>query len=138
MSSIEGIKLAKYDGTDKTKFDTFVQDLTAIGAIKGGFDEAYMQDLPTEPSHPGYTTADVAEENKIKIKLAWNHLILALTGTPRMLVMRIATKDPKIAWDMLHDRYKPTNMEAYTRINRDFENCEIEDQYKDKAVAVET
>ena len=82
---MDPLKMQKFDGnSSKMDFETYETRLLAIGAIKDGFDEALLKDLPiistSTPSDP------VIEANRKLRNLAKSYLVLTLEGPPLNLV----------------------------------------------------
>src|SRR5687767_13870957 len=44
-----------------------------------------------------------------------------------MMICQIKTKDPYLAWQQLISRYKPSTIDAYTKLNQDLECCVMSD-----------
>src|SRR5687768_13299420 len=98
MTTIEdNYKFLKFDGSNTQDFHQFKQKLLAVGAIKGGWDEALEQSLSIATT----LTVSKHEANSRKRKLAWSNLFLVLEGTPLCIVKDITTGDPHVAWTAL-------------------------------------
>jgi len=123
----ESLQIYKFDGSGKIDFGRWKMKTLAVAAIKGGIDEAYLNDLDITAACP-----DRADNLK-KRQLAWNYLIVALDGPPLQVVLSSATKNPFDAWNDLLAIYEPSTIEAYSQLLRELENCSMEDAYEDPA-----
>ena len=67
--SNELMKVTTFDGTSKTNFKDYKRKLLAIGALKGGFDEALRASLNIDPNNPNLLTVDrvLHEINLLKL-----------------------------------------------------------------------
>ena len=73
------MQIYKYDGLSRIDFGRWKTKMLAVAAIKGGFDAAYISDLPAvkDLSAVPPITEDDAKANAKKRALAWNYLIVA-------------------------------------------------------------
>ena len=129
MSFEDGLKLSKFSGSSNQDFELFRTKLIAIGALKDGFHEAYLKDLTIKTQD-----AVVDALNAKLVTIAWSHLLIVLEGPPGQMVKNITSQNPYKAWKVLCQRYEPMDVEAYTRINQEFESCTMEDPYEDPEI----
>src|SRR5687768_16178689 len=117
--------LLKFDGTSRSNFREYKTKLLAIGALKGGFDEALLKDLPVKPGDPD------EKANKEKNVAAWSYPALTLDGVPGQMLTTISDQSPYKAWKMFCILYDPSDVAAFTRPNQEFEMADLEDPYGD-------
>jgi len=122
---IDQYNMLNFDGTSRSNFREYKTKLLAIGALKSGFDEALLNDLPT-------IAGDTKEkENREKNVTAWSYLTLTLDGVPGQMLSTISDKKPYKTWKMLCNMYDPTDVSAFTRLNQELQMAELEDPYGD-------
>ena len=132
----KSLRMPKFDGTGKIDFGRWKTKMLAIAAIKGNFDTAYLQDLPTvvnataTATNPVVVTQVEAEENLKKRNLAMNYLIVYLEGQPLRVVTNTTSGNPYDAWNALVAKYEPATVEAYSQLLNKMEGCILEDPYK--------
>src|SRR5688500_6638572 len=117
--------ILKFDGTSRSNFREYKTKLLAIGALKGGFDDALLKDLPVKPGDPE------EKANKEKNVATWSYLTLTLDGEPGQMITTISDQSPYKAWKMLCIMYDPSDVAAFTRLNQEFEMADLNDPYDD-------
>jgi len=110
----------------KTKLSYYKSRMLAMARLTDNMDVAYKKFIPIDPTATGYdkTLHELREK-------AWSYLILSLDGPPLELVRVVPLEDPHAAWNLLVQKYEPTDVEAAAAILQDMDNCELEDIYGD-------
>jgi len=108
MSKLSEEKSKKFDGEDRHEWPKFAKKMLVIGGIRGGWDEALETQL------------DLTDANKLKLKLAWNYLVIMLEGEALSELDLISGKDAYEAWKHLATTYEPIDDKAYADLEMKF------------------
>src|SRR5687768_8823426 len=107
--------LVKFDCT--TYFGRFRTKMLRFGALIMGFDQAFTQDLDI------YAGSANEAKNKASRVEAWSYLMIALDGAALQSVDNITSQNPYEAWELLTKKHDPADIEAYARLNQEFNFC---------------
>lgn len=135
----ESLQMLKFDGTGKVDFGRWKTNMLAVAAIKGEFDQAYLNQLSVvaNPAAVPPVSQTEADKNKKKNRLGWNYLIVALGVPPLQTVLNsTATNNPRAAWQELISVYEPLTVEAYSQLLQEMEACKLKDEKQRDAISI--
>ena len=121
MKLEDSIRMLRFDGSIKSDFSYYKSRMLAMVRLTDIMDVAYKKLIAIDAATTGYDKA----LHELREK-AWSYLILSLDGPPLELVRVVPLEDPYAAWNLLLQKYEPTDVEAAAFITQEMDLCEME------------